>query len=265
MPDRWALPDQEKALALCRRRNESNIRCIVDILGRYYREENQARQSFDAYAELAKEIAHRRLDASLSLKPSTLGGTINRDLTRELVQKLAKMAHEWGIGVELDMEGQRMVDLTLLLAEEQAQAGIPITVALQAYLHRTQHDIERMVEAGVKVRLVKGAYTGDITDFSMIAEVYKDLVELLISKDVQFGVATHDPDILEWVMRRIRDKELIEFGFLRGLSDETKEQLASEGWKVAEYVPFGHNREGYEARRKTYLRTLDELGQLPAP
>jgi proline dehydrogenase len=57
----------------------------------------------------------------------------------------------------------------------------------------------------------------------------------------------------------------MEFSFLKGLSDDTKGRLISDGWRVSEYVPFGANKEGYESRRKAYLRTLDELGRVPAP
>ncbi len=249
----------------CEHRNELGIRCILDILGGYGREEEHAKLSYNAYIDLAKEIARRKLKASISVKPSTFGGTINRDLTKRLVEQLGVNVHKLGVGFELDMEGQRTVDLTLLLAEECARSGLPVTIALQAYLNRTPRDIERMMDAGVKVRLVKGAYTGDLSDYNMIAEIYKDLVELVISYDVPFCVATHDPDILEWVKNRIRDRDILEFGFLKGLADVTKERLVVEGWSVAEYVPFGSNREGYEARRKTYLNKLDELGRLPAP
>lgn len=265
MPERWTLPNLDAALKWCAQRNEWGIRCILDVLGHYSREEEQANISYGAYIDLANEIARRKLQASLSVKISTLGGTVNRDLTKQLVGQLGDKVHKLGVYLELDMEGQRSVDLTLLIAEERARAGQPVTVALQAYLNRTPRDVERMMDAGVKVRLVKGAYTGDLSDFNMIAEVFKDLVELLISYDVPFGVATHDPDVLEWVKNRIRDKDILEFSFLKGLSDRTKERLVVEGWRVAEYVPYGSNREGYETRRKTYLKKLDELGRLPAP
>lgn len=253
------------AMEWCRGRNEQGIRCILDILGKYYREEAEARRSYEDYNSLVEEIARLNLNASISIKPSTLGGTINRQLTTQLVHGLALKTQAQRVGMELDMEGQRMVDLTLNLAEQCAESGVPVTIALQAYLHRTPQDIDRMMDAGVKVRLVKGAYTGDISDFNLIAEVFKDLVEQMVSSDVPFCIATHDPDILEWVSRRVKDKEFIEFGFLKGLADVTKEQMAREGWKVAEYVPYGLNREGYETRRKTYLRKLDELGRAPAP
>jgi proline dehydrogenase len=241
------------------------MRCIIDILGKYNRDEKSANESYISYIELAREIEHRRLKASLAVKPSTLGGTVGRELTQKLVRGIGEEAANRKVGFELDIEGQRLVDLTLQVAEECARSGMPVTVALQAYLNRTAKDIERMVDGGVKVRLVKGAYTGDINDFNMIAEVYRDLVEQIISYDLPFCVATHDPDLLEWVQTRLRDRDLLEFSFLKGLSDVTKDQLVWEGWNVTEYVPYGANKEGYETRRKTYLRKLDELGRQPAP
>lgn len=36
--------------------------------------------------------------------------------------------------------------------------------------------------------------------------------------------------------------DLLEVGFLKGLADETKLKMAGEGWKVAEYVPFGRSK-----------------------
>ncbi|MBI0581841.1 MAG: proline dehydrogenase family protein [Methanomassiliicoccales archaeon] len=265
MPDRWTLPDRDAALAWCARRNEQGIRCILDILGRYNQDEEKARQSYEAYVELSKEMAIRRLKASISVKPSTLGGTAGRQYTKMFVRSLCEKASDMKIGLEFDMEGQRMVDLTLELAEDCASTGMKPTIALQAYLNRTPQDIERMLDAGARVRLVKGAYSGDIRDYTTICEVYKDLVEMIISRDVPFCVATHDPDILEWVQQRMSDREMMEFSFLKGLADETKGHLVSNGWRVSEYVPYGSNKEGYEARRKAYLRTLDELGRVPAP
>ncbi|MBI0583752.1 MAG: proline dehydrogenase family protein [Methanomassiliicoccus sp.] len=265
MPERWALPDRDAALNWCAKRNEQGMRCILDVLGRYNRERAQALESYNAYLDLMGQVKRHRLNAALSIKPSTLGGTMGRDVTQELVRGLCEKGAALGVAIEMDMEGQRMVDLTLELAEDCARSGMKPTVALQAYLHRTPQDVERMLDAGVRIRLVKGAYTGDVSDFDMISEIFRDLVEQILSRDVPFCVGTHDPDLLEWVQNRVCDHEILEFSFLKGLADGTKGTLVSEGWKVSEYIPFGPHKEGYEARRKAYLRTLDELGRLPAP
>ena len=57
---------------------------------------------------------------------------------------------------------------------------------------------------------------------------------------VSLSAATHDPEIIEWLKDKMRSrKNTIEFGFLKGLADRTKSELSEEGWKVAEYVPYG--------------------------
>lgn len=262
--DRWTLHDEAAALAWCQARNDEGIRCLLDPLGRYSRTEGQIKEAMDEHLALIDHIAGLKLDASITVKLSTLGGTLNREMTISNASALCRRCAERDVRFELDMEGQKMVNLTLDVAE-RCQAIAPVTLALQAYLDRTPRDLIRMLDAGVMVRLVKGAYSGNLSDFEMIQEVFKDLVEEILGRDVSFCVATHDLELIRWVKHRCQDKDLIEYGFLKGLADSTKIQLAADGWHVAEYVPYGLNKEGYETRRKTYLRRLEELGRSPAP
>ena len=237
----------------------------MDILGRYNREEADAKVAHSEYLSLLEDMSRFGLQASISVKPSTLGGTLNRETALRLSQGIAEKAANLKIPFELDIEGQRMTDLTLEMAENAARAGLPVTVALQAYLRRTSQDIDVMLDAGVKIRLVKGAYTGDLSDFNIIEEAFKDAAEQIIGWDIPFCIGTHDPDLLEWAKNRISDRDFLEFAFLKGLSDVTKEHMAFEGWRVSEYVPYGKNKEGYETRRRTYMAMLAQLGRSPAP
>jgi proline dehydrogenase len=60
-------------------------------------------------------------------------------------------------------------------------------------------------------------------------------------------------------------RDHLTFGFLMGLSDQTKLRLARQGWQVSEYVPFGSDPVPYVARRERYLRELREQDRSPAP
>jgi len=124
MPDRWTLPDQDAALKWCLRRNEQGIRCIMDVLGRYGQDEEKARRSVNDYMQLLAEIEGRQLRASIAVKPSTLGGTVGRQHTVRFVRAICERSNELHVGFELDMEGQRMVDLTLEMAENLALSGL---------------------------------------------------------------------------------------------------------------------------------------------
>jgi proline dehydrogenase len=265
MPDRWVLPDRRAALEWCKKRNEQGISCIIDILGRYNREESEAMKACEDHISLLEDISRSGLKASITVKPSTLGGTLHRETTLRLARKICEKAAQLRIPFELDMEGQRMVDLTLEIADDNLRSGLPVTVTVQAYLRRTSQDIDAMLDACARIRLVKGAYSGDVSDFHMIQEAFKDAAEQIIEQDAPFCIGTHDMDLLKWSMNRIPDRDFIEYSFLKGLADETKECMAFEGWKVSEYVPYGKAKEGYETRWRTYLAKLTELGLSPAP
>jgi hypothetical protein len=77
---------------------------------------------------------------------------------------------------------------------------------------------------------------------------------------------TYDPEIIDWTKTgSAGEKGPLEFGFLKGLSDETKLILARERWCVSEYVPFGKEGNVYISRRLHYLDELESLSRKPAP
>ena len=164
------------------------------------------------------------------------------------------------------MEGRPLVDNTLISAIDLAREGEPVTLALQAYLDRTPGDLAACIDAGVTVRLVKGAYGGDISDFTAIQERFRTHAETLMNAGIPFCAGTHDPELIDWLKDGMRNrKNHIEFGFLKGLADGAKIEMSREGWKVAEYIPFGPGGKAYYQRREQYLETLSRLGRAPVP
>ncbi|HYC19683.1 MAG TPA: proline dehydrogenase family protein [Candidatus Bathyarchaeia archaeon] len=265
LESRWALPDLQSTVAWCSRRNAQNIRCIIDVLGEYARKESQAAGSVEAYMAAAKSISDNGLDASLTVKLSALGALFDQERCRQNVQTIAREAGRRGVGFELDMEGQGLITYTIDVAAACAEKG-RVSLALQAYLDRSRDDVLRVSESGIIARLVKGAYVGSTTDFADIQKRFKQLSKILCAKATFFSVGTHDPDLIEWITRRMEGKrDLIEFGFLKGLADRTKVEMAQDGWLVSEYVPFGDNCTAYEARRRKYLKELESLGRTPTP
>ena len=265
LDSRWALPDLQSAVAWCSRRNTQNIRCVIDVLGEYAREESQAAGSVEAYLAAAKAISNCRLASSLTVKLSALGALFDQERCRKNVGTIAREAARRGVGFEIDMEGQSLITYTIDVAAACAKKR-RVSLALQAYLDRSRDDVLRASESGITVRIVKGAYTGSTTDFADIQKRFKQLSKILCATATFFTVGTHNPDLIEWMTAKMEGKkDLIEFGFLKGLADRTKVTMAQEGWLVSEYVPFGENRTAYEARRRKYLKELESLGRIPAP
>jgi proline dehydrogenase len=217
------------------------------------------------YVSTAKDIERNGLNASLSLKLSTIGASFDRELARRKALNICIAGARHGVGVELDMEGKGFIDLAIQTAIECNGEGAPVALTLQAYLDRTPADIEKAVRRGLRIRLVKGAYLGDVSDPAEIARRFRKLAERLSQTGLSFSLGTHDPQIIEWAKGLPVDRKLLEFGFLKGLADRTKLALASEGRRVAEYIPFGKEGEAYILRRRAYLRRLEELGKAPAP
>ena len=264
--DRWALPDLAGALRWCRGRNARGIRCILDVLGENARNEEAAAGSVDAYRSCLTALEEEEgLSASISVKLTDLGALFDRRLCLENLRTLSREAAQAGVGFEIDMEGKPLVDITLEAALECAAEG-PLTLAVAANFDRTTDDLEAFLGSGIRPRLVKGAYPGDVADFREVQERLKGLVEMALAAERPFSLATHDPEVIEWALGRLsEEKTLVEFGFLMGLSDLTKEKLAGQGWAVSEYVPFGSRRRAYQARRLKYQGELARLGREPAP
>ncbi|UCC38980.1 MAG: proline dehydrogenase family protein [Candidatus Aminicenantes bacterium] len=263
--NRWALPDWPTTLKWCKKRNSQGIRCTIAVLGEHTKSEEEVRKTLESNITIANAISQENLKASLAVKPTAIGAIFDKTLNQDNLGKILEEAKRQNIIVEIDMEGSPLVEFTLEIAEEFSSQA-PLTIALQAYLNRTLEDLKKVIGIGIKVRLVKGAYKGEIEDFRIIQEKFKELFEFLLDCNTPFFVGTHDPELIEWMIEKSsKKKEFIEYGFLKGLADNTKIELAKEGWLISEYIPFGKDKIAYEMRRKHYLQELEKLGRAPAP
>jgi proline dehydrogenase len=263
---RWTLPDWKSTLKWCKKRNGQSIRCTIDVLGENSKDEEEVGHFVTEYKNVIRSIFEERIKAATSIKLTALGANFDKKVCTNSALELYTEARLNRVPYEMDMEGAPLVDTTLDTAYHISSDAFPATLALQAYLNRSTADLYSLMEKGVKVRLVKGAYLGDVDMFSFIQERFKFLFIILMDSGNPFSVGTHDPELIEWIKERMENnKNQMEFGFLKGLADETKIELVDEGWFVSEYVPFGSESAAYESRRKKYLNNLEKLGKCPAP
>lgn len=114
-----------------------------------------ARKVVDEYLALAEGIRERGLDMELSVKPTHLGLDLGEATALAHILEVARAAPGT---VWLDMEASGYVEATLLLFEAARAEVENVGICLQAYLHRTEADYERLLPLRPAVRLVKGAY-----------------------------------------------------------------------------------------------------------
>src|SRR3989440_11981900 len=173
----------------------------LDHLGENVSEEKAARVATDDYLAAFEQIASERLNANVSVKLTQLGLDISPDLCRELLTRILERAQQLDNFVRIDMEGsaytQRTLDLVLTLHERFPNCGI----VLQSYLYRTTDDVARLNAAGVRVRVVKGAYDEPPeVAFPEKADVHRKSEAgqpQLLLHGVYPAIATHDDRLIE--------------------------------------------------------------------
>ena len=132
-----------------------------------------------------------------------------------------------------------------------------IGIVIQAYLYRSQADIEQLLADGIRVRLCKGAYKESAAvAFPLKADVdanYIRLAQLLLDSPIYHGLATHDEAMIatakSYATQRGIEPSRFEFQMLYGVRRDLQRNLVSEGYNVRVYIPFGREWYPYFMRR----------------
>ncbi len=229
----------------------------LDHLGENVSEERAARLATDDYLAAFEAIAAEKLDANVSVKLTQLGLDISPGLCRELLGRVLARANELGNFVRIDMEGsaytQRTLDVVFEMHERYPNCG----VVLQSYLYRTLGDVARANSAGIRVRLVKGAYDEPATvAYPAKADVdakYQEAMRELLAGGIYPAIATHDDRLIEATKQVARERgvaaDRFEFQLLYGIRRDLQERLLREGYRVRIYVPYGTEWYPYLMRR----------------
>jgi proline dehydrogenase len=249
----------EEAISTAAQLNAEGIDVSLDSLGESVLDIAQAEASAAIYHRLLDAIETRKLRANVSVKLTQVGMDIGGPaLAERIVAEMVEHAARTGNFVRIDMEGSQYTETTIALTERlhQRYPGAVGTV-LQAYLFRTEQDVERLLAQGIRIRLCKGAYKepAEIA-FPAKSDVdanYCKLMKRLVSSPVFCGIATHDEiiinDLRRYVAEHNIDKRAFEFQMLYGVRRDLQRKLAADGFGVRVYVPFGTEWYPYFMRR----------------
>ena len=149
----------EDALQVANRLAAQGLSTTLDRLGENVLTPEEARTAVEAYAETLREMAAGGLDPNISVKLTMLGLDLGDEVAYHKMATLLEIARSVNGFVRIDMEGSAYTERTLAITEalHQRFAGLVGTV-IQAYLHRSDRDVERLINQKMRVRLVKGAY-----------------------------------------------------------------------------------------------------------
>ncbi|MBI5630101.1 MAG: proline dehydrogenase family protein [Elusimicrobia bacterium] len=236
--------------------NREGIKCTLDNLGEECRSREQAEAARDEYLLMLRRLAEAEADCNVSLKLTQFGLSLDEGLARDNLMTVAEAAKRLGNFVRIDMEGspytQKTLDIFYSLQGEFPNTG----VVIQAYLRRSERDVEELVRRRAKVRLCKGAYKEppEIA-FATKEEVnasYDRLASLLVKAPLP-AFATHDDERIEKAAAAAEKaglkKSEYEIQMLYGLRAKRWRKLVSAGHAVRVYIPYGTHWFPYFYRR----------------
>lgn len=247
----------DEALEVVSRLNEKGIMATLDVLGEGVKDRKTADQAVQAYLDLLDSIHRSGVNSHVSLKLTQMGLDIDVEYCYENMIKIVGKAAKLSNFVRIDMEGsphtERTLDIFCRLRENFDNVG----VVIQAYLYRSEEDIQKLNQIRAKVRICKGAYKEPkeiaIKKMKDIRANFIKLTEMLFRDGVYPAVATHDDKLIRWVKDYTTAHQIppdrFEFQYLFGIRNKTFQKLAEEGYRVRCYVPFGTHWIPYFYRR----------------
>ena len=258
----------DDAVRATRAINRAGMSVTIDNLGENVTNPDEARHSAQLYHQILEAIAAHQLNANISLKLTHMGLDVDERLAREIVSGLVATAASMDPPgfVRVDMEGSAYTQRTLAFVHELHRlpgSANSVGTVIQAYLKRSESDIEKLLSEKIRIRLCKGAYKepAEIA-FPAKSDVdanYVKLMKILMKSGIYHGLATHDERIVQqaqaFAIREKLSRDSFEFQMLYGIRRDLQQSLIRGGWRVRIYIPFGSEWYPYFMRR---------LGERPA-
>jgi len=243
--------------------NSRKIKVTIDILGEFIKNLDEARKNKEEYLNLIDVATAHGIDGNFSLKPSSFGLLIDREVCYQHVREIVAKAASVNNFIRIDMEDSSCTDLEIdLYRKLKAEFPKNVGLVLQAYLRRTRNDIEKLLEihspeSPLNFRLCKGIYIEPAAiSYKKYEEInmhFLDDLELMLKNKIYVGIATHDKPLIDGAYNLIKKydvpKNMYEFQMLYGVTPKLRESIVNEGHTMRVYVPFGKEWFGYCTRR----------------
>ena len=230
----------------------------LDQLGEDERSVAGAAAASATYQTMLARLADAGLEPNISVKLTMLGLDLGADVAEANLVSVLEAARQVSGFVRVDMESSAHTAATVDLVE-RAHERFPdeVGTVIQAYLHRSPEDARRLADRGMRLRLVKGAYSEPpavaLQQRGEIDAAFARIMEHLLDHATYPAIATHDPALVRatetYAVRVGRGRDDFEFQMLYGVRRAAQRALADDGWRMRVYVPFGTEWYPYFTRR----------------
>ena len=208
----------------------------------------------DAYAADAARLLEAQaaagLEPNVSVKLTAIGLAEGSAAATARLERILITAQRVNGFVRVDAEHAESLDALHEIVLAARAAGRPVGTVLQANMRRSVADCARLTSAGVPIRLVKGAYdpgADGVGDPAAVDAAYLALASTLFATSLPLAFGTHDERILTQLAERSRGRA--EAQLLYGVRSDLADRLASAGWRVRIYTPYGPDWWPYSLRR----------------
>lgn len=241
----------EDALAAAQRLAECGVGAILTHLGENINDRAEAEAVTRHYLGVLEHIRATGPAAEISVKLTQLGLDFDAELCFANIARLIEHLPS-GKMLWIDMEQSAYADATLELYLRTREAHPNVGVCVQAYLYRTETDVERLIAEGAAVRLVKGAYN-EPAEIAFpkkkdVDENFSRLAQMLLGPEalgagVRAALGTHDLDLIarltKWASMQGIAKDRLEFQMLYGIQRAEQTRLAREGYRSSVLINYG--------------------------
>lgn len=244
----------EDALTRAQQSNTHKVLGIINVLGEDVTAKEETTAATAEYLVILKAIGERKVQSCISIKPTQLGMGIDKVLFEGNLGKILTSAKSLGNFVWMDMEGSAYTETTVNAYLEFRKKFDNVGIAIQAYLKRSEEDVNRILDANGRIRLCKGAYNESpevvYKSKDQINANFSKLMRLMFERGKGFAVGTHDEKLIREAigLSNVHHADF-EFEMLMGIRDKKKIELVERGYRVSEYIPFGKSWWAYSVRR----------------
>ncbi len=243
--------------------NSKGIKVTLDVLGEFIKTLDEAEENKKEYLELIEEVQRSGVDGNFSLKPTSFGMLIDKEVCYKLMKEIVARAASYNSFCRIDMEDSPCTDMEIdLYRRLHAEYPKNVGLVVQGYLKRTFGDLEKMLdmnssEIPTNYRLCKGIYVEpaaiSFKKYEEINQHYLEDLEFMFKNKIFVGIATHDKPVIDSACELIRKynvpKNMYEFQMLYGVTPRLRQTIVDAGHAMRVYVPFGKKWFGYSTRR----------------
>lgn len=245
------------AIEVTQKLNSKGICATLDVLGESITTREEAIQEKEECFRVLEQINENNLDANLSIKPTSLGLSIDKEFFYSQMKEVLTKAKGFNNFVRVDMEDSPYTSVTIEIFKRLQREFDNVGIVLQAYLKRTVSDVDELNKTNTNYRLCKGIYVEPeeiaFKDKQKIRDNFLMLVEKMLKNKSYVGIATHDKPLVDGSYKIIDkmnlQKDEYEFQMLYGVTEKLRNKINSDGHKIRVYVPYGENWHAYSLRR----------------